>query len=90
MRYFVTMDPALYYALHKVTASPTKVDLHGKSASEAEQIIDRLAVKGGVWEIVTGHGKGVLKDLLKRLQKVYDFRILSEAPNHAAFVVDFS
>ena len=83
------MDPLLVHALYKVSAT-SKVDLHGKSASEAEQIIDRLAVKGGVWEIVTGHGSGVLKNLLKKLQKIYDFRILSVAPNGAAFVVDFS
>jgi hypothetical protein len=66
-----------------------KVDLHGKSVQEAEQIIDGLAVKGGLWEVVTGHGTGALKALLKQLQKVYDFKVLMVAPNQASFVLDF-
>jgi DNA-nicking Smr family endonuclease len=82
-------DTQFYFALAR-SISKERVDLHGKSADEATKIIDRLAVKGGVWEVVTGHGKGVLKKLIRELQKVYHFTILSVAPNDAAFVIDFS
>lgn len=75
--------------LVKIARIP-KVDLHGKSKDEASQIIDRLSLSGNLVEIVTGHGKGILKALLKELQPLYGYKILSIAPNHASFVVDFS
>ena len=76
-------------AMRVILAMP-KVDLHGKSKDEAERIIDRLSLTHDVVEVVTGHGKGILKNLLKELQGVYGYKILSTAPNNASFVVDFS
>ncbi len=68
----------------------TKIDLHGKRRDEAERIIDSLAYQGGSFEVVTGHGSGVMKQMIKELQKVYDYRILSIANNGASVVIDFN
>jgi hypothetical protein len=67
-----------------------KVDLHGKTKEEAERAIDRLSHSTEMAEVVTGHGKGILKDLIRRLAPVYGYRILSVAPNNASFILDFT
>lgn len=71
-------------------AGYTKVDLHGKSKEEAEQIIDRLSHTTDMAEVVTGHGQGILKKLVKQLAPVYGYKILSTSGNFASFVLDFS
>lgn len=71
-------------------AGYSKVDLHGKTREEAEKIIDKLSLSDQVVEIVTGHGRGVMKSILKELQPVYHYKILGQAPNSASFIVDFT
>jgi DNA-nicking Smr family endonuclease len=81
---------AAQIAWRSLFAATRKVDLHGKSVDEAEKIIDRLSMSHDVVEVVTGHGKGIMKKLLHDLQGVYGYHILSVAPNNASFVVDFT
>jgi len=71
-------------------AGVKKVDLHGKSVDEAEKIIDRLSLSNDIVEVVTGHGTGRLKKLVKDLQNTYHYKILSTAPNDAAYILDFT
>ena len=65
-------------------------DLHGRSSSELDSLIDRLSIEGQVVQIVTGNGRGILKERLLDLQAVYKFKIISVAHNDASFVLDFS
>jgi dsDNA-specific endonuclease/ATPase MutS2 len=65
-------------------------DLHGKSIEDLEKLVDRLSITSEVVHIITGSGRGVLKDHLRLLQKQYGFRILNTSSNDASFVVDFS
>jgi len=81
---------AAQIAWRVVFAATRKVDLHGKSVDEAEKIIDSLSLSHDVVEVVTGHGKGIMKKLLHDLQDTYGYHILSVAPNNASFVVDFT
>jgi hypothetical protein len=67
-----------------------KYDCHGKTMEEFDQIIDRLFQGKEVVQIVTGNGKGILKERLYQLQKTYDFRILQVAHNGASYIVDFT
>lgn len=76
-------------AVRVITAVP-KFDLHGMTIPEAEAKIDELARTEEIVEVVTGHGKGVLKKLLKELASVYGYRIVNTHPNNAAFILDFS
>ncbi len=73
-----------------IYAATRKVDLHGKTVEEAEKIIDSLSMSNDVVEVVTGHGKGIMKKLLHDLEGTYGYHILSVAPNNASFVVDFT
>lgn len=81
---------AAQIAWRAVFAGTRKVDLHGKTVEEAEKILDKLSLSKDVVEVVTGHGKGVMKKLLHDLQSAYGYHILSVAPNNASFVVDFT
>lgn len=74
----------------RVVVAVPKVDLHGMSASEAELAIDRLSRSEDIIEVVTGHGKGVLKKMLSDLAGVYGYKILATHPNNASFIVDFT
>jgi dsDNA-specific endonuclease/ATPase MutS2 len=67
-----------------------RYDFHGKTVEQFEQAIDRLSIKGGVVQIVTGHGRGILNEKLYDLIPVYHFKILLVADNDASFTVDFS
>lgn len=80
---------ALMPALIRLAGYP-KIDLHGKTRDEAERIIDRLSLSDQIVEIVTGHGRGIMKSVLRELQPVYHYKILGQAPNSASFIVDFT
>jgi hypothetical protein len=89
---FVRMNRSLVahrIAMRVMVAVP-KVDLHGMTVPEAELTIDRLSRREDIVEVVTGHGKGVLKKLLKDLSEVYGYKILNTHPNNASFIVDFT
>lgn len=65
-------------------------DLHGKTIEDLELLVDRLSTTGKVVHIITGSGRGILKDHLHFLKKRYHFRILLISHNDAAFTVDFT
>ena len=65
-------------------------DLHGKTISDLEKLIDRLSLSEEVVHIVTGNGKGLLKEHLLFLQRQYNFKILHTSNNDASFILDFS
>ena len=71
-------------------AGYAKVDLHGKTRDEAERIIDKLSLSNQIVEVVTGHGRGVMKSILKELQPLYSYKILGVTQNNAGFIVDFT
>jgi dsDNA-specific endonuclease/ATPase MutS2 len=65
-------------------------DLHGKSVDDLERLVDRLSTTGKVVHIITGSGRGILKDHLMSLKKQYNFKVLLTSKNDAAFTIDFS
>lgn len=74
----------------RVMVAVPKVDLHGMTVPQAEIEIDRLARSEDIIEVVTGHGKGILKKLLRDLSDVYGYKIINTHPNNASFIVDFT
>lgn len=73
-----------------VTSGIRKIDLHRKNVEQVSSLIDKLSIEGDTVELVTGHGSGVLKGLVKSLQASYGYKIISVASNGASFVIDFS
>jgi dsDNA-specific endonuclease/ATPase MutS2 len=67
-----------------------RYDCHGKTVYEFESLIDQLSQSNEIVQIVTGSGKGLLKEKLRELQKLYHFRILQTSHNDASFIVDFT
>lgn len=66
------------------------IDLHGCTKHEAHKIIDQVAYQGiDLIRVITGHGTGALKALIKQLAPVYHYKILKEEQNGAVYVLDF-